>query len=565
MYRPHSYSDIVTKIYPLVLLAMSLLGFFSLVTSQGASFPVMAHRVWTMQSLHFTGTMETLLLSTFLVWVVLTVIRGVKIIYVFPVVVVFSLSFLGLELFAGLAALTGVAISLFFFKDYMRLLGYLVLLVIILEFFSLLHWLFLYPAGIGVLAGVAGFEAQVYYLFAQVGPWLYLSLSFIVLFLFSSTITKPILGEKTRESQASSSNLGLVVLVLVSFLAAAYPYIPSVNPKGVTAGIDAFHYLEAYEGVEDNLLNIFSVYEGSRPTIFLIIYFLRITTGAEVLSILRFLPFAVYPMLVYATYGFTLEVLGDNETAVWASFFTLTGVQLTVGAFSYYVTNMLALVFMYMSLICLFRYLRLGSVLVLAASIFFAGLTVFTHPWTSDQYVGSAVLTAIITGYFEWRGNLGFTKTRALFAYILGVFAFYLLKSWMVTDIKGTFTLITLADSFTSVSQFLFQLQWGTLYKYGGLMANILAILLLIAGVFSIKPKNDTLHYLFNFISASSLVFLVGNESIKSRILYNIPIGIFMAVGLLNLTKDLSNRRTVLGAVVLFQLAYLLRSFANIV
>ena len=150
------------------------------------------------------------------------------------------------------------------------------------------------------------------------------------------------------------------------------------------------------------------------------------------MEVLRVLPFLLNPLYVATSYWLTWETTRSRRTALWSSFFSLTGVQLTVGVFSYYISNILALIAMFMSLIFLFRYLRTGSLFSLTSSIFLGGLTVFTHPWTSDQYIGSAILTAIVAGYLEHRRGLGFIILRKWFNYIFGVMVFYVIKLCLI-------------------------------------------------------------------------------------------------------------------------------------
>jgi hypothetical protein len=67
----------------------------------------------------------------------------------------------------------------------------------------------------------------------------------------------------------------------------------------------------------------------------------------------------------------------------------------------------------------------------------------------------------------------------------------------------------------------------------------------------------------------SSLVFFIGNADIKSRILFNLPIGMFAAYGFVRMKRLLEDRDQLNLVFTSFSfvcmLAFLFRSLANLV
>lgn len=63
-------------------------------------------------------------------------------------------------------------------------------------------------------------------------------------------------------------------------------------------------------------------------------------------------------------------------------------------------------------------------------------------------------------------------------------------------------------------------------------MSGIVLLGLAVVGVYLLRRKAVVEAYLTAFMAATSLLFLVGDEAIKSRLLYNVPVGLFSAIGL---------------------------------
>jgi len=74
--------------------------------------------------------------------------------------------------------------------------------------------------------------------------------------------------------------------------------------------------------------------------------------------------------------------------------------------------------------------------------------------------------------------------------------------------------------------------------------------------------------YLTVFPAPTSLLFLIGDETIKGRLLYNVPIGLFAAIGMSHLPRWEFNdnfKKCFILFVVLNLMVYLIQFLANIV
>ena len=209
-----------------------------------------------------------------------------------------------------------------------------------------------------------------------------------------------VVGEVKKEGKPSHWSVALLLLsISLSVVAALYPYSPAINPRGLNVGVDIQAYVRAGKIVEGNPFQAFNVSGGSRPLIFLAIYGFQGLLGSDVSTAVMFLPVILNPLMVAAAFFLAFEAFGDWRLSSWAAFFTACGYQVTVGMYSYFLTNMLALSLAFLSLGFLFRSLRRGCNVSLASASVLGVLLVFTYPWTFDQYAAATFLTTIISFY----------------------------------------------------------------------------------------------------------------------------------------------------------------------
>ena len=77
--------------------------------------------------------------------------------------------------------------------------------------------------------------------------------------------------------------------------------------------------------------------------------------------------------------------------------------------------------------------------------------------------------------------------------------------------------------------------------RYGGLLSITLLFCITIYGMYklSYNPINNNFYnYLLSIIFTSSLYYLISNGVIQSRIIYNLPLEITAAFGIINTKKN---------------------------
>lgn len=446
----------------------------------------------------------------------------------FPLV----LAFFDAELAVSLASLCMVAVGLLRLVDGDRFLDAFMMILIIFNGVSVVHYGVLLPLGASIpFIEVTRLQVGVHYVLGYLAPLMVFS--FLFFWLLRPLTEQIVRLPRHRVEERGFTVFGLLLLafsVYLSFYAAQYPYLPAVNPNDVNFGADIDRYVEVIEmiaGSENPLLQIVTVGRG-----FFYVFFFAFQglTGLDTVHAVRLLPALLNPMYVLASFYFAWECFRNFEVAAWSSFFASTGFVVTLGMSIFLVSNNLALVLALFSLGLLFRAIRLRGRLCLVAASLFGGLLVFTHPWTMAQYLAGVLVLVL---YLWLRGSGGD-------GHALGCVIGYLAVVG-VSELSAS--LLSVNDSGASVASSAVQgllasnLVWSsTLYGFftinAGLLSNIVLMVLAAVGLFLLGRKDSWEVYTFFLVFLSSIVFLFGDGVVKTRLIFNVPFGFFAAVGL---------------------------------
>jgi len=517
-------------------------------------------------------------------------------IFVSSIVTLLVHFFFGFEAAVAVFSLIQVVWALYRFIDLSEFLSWLLVLITGFKALALIHWV-VYPFGlVSPFGWFAELEMALFYIAGNLAPLIVVLILMIILIdffgslpgfngFFSKLQIKKHLREiisyvfnerlfsrrevvESSESDNYKNFLFLFFVVVLGVVAAVYPYSKAINPEGFNVGVDISHYIDDARIVEKDVFHAFEAWNRTRPMIFFTIYGFQRLIGTDVSNAVRFLPILLNPLMALSAFFLAWEVLGDSWAGAWTAFFTICGFQITVGMYSYFLTNMLGLCLVYSSLGFLFRSIRQDSRMCLVIASLLGGLLAFTHPWTFVQFFVAAVLTAIFIGY-NIRSKGGDTRSFiAMSVYVVSIGLADLFKVLFIHGV-GVVSASSMAISgvsgllgFWDSSIYLFR------HLYGGLMSSPVPIGLAIVGVLLLRLKNISDLYLWIHMAISCLVFIFSDGIIKSRLLYNIPIGLFAALGFTELLKKkfMNNfKRTFVAFVMLEFIVYLFRSLANLV
>jgi len=360
----------------------------------------------------------------------------------------------------------------------------------------------------------------------------------------------------------------VIISLMISFLASLYPYSPGVNPGFELVGADIDTFLSEYEWVREDVWSVFQIREGSRPLFYIFLYGFQGLTGFSTINSVRFIPSLLYPLLILATYFLSASFFDDDWIGGYAAFFTATGIQISVATYSYYQTNMLGLIFQYSSLGLFFRSIKNRKPVYLVLSLVLGGFTVFTHPWTFVQFIAvflvlwaSTFLKLPLLSKFSFESGIRYISVYIFFLGFVELF-----KSLVLQGVGGSSVSVTLLESFLFNPMSWIPSLIGMTVLYDGMISNYLLFGLSAVGLWGFEPESDGEKYLWVLLILSSLIFLVSDEILKSRILFNLPYGLFSAIGLKKLMNHEQfdrNKTIFLALVVIMQLVYLLRSLVH--
>ncbi|MDP6457764.1 MAG: hypothetical protein QGF78_00295 [Candidatus Bathyarchaeota archaeon] len=560
--------------FPLVLSLQAFLGFLQLLDVFRVGYYPMIHRSTNLVSFEIGVSLMVPLMVLMLFWVASGIRKGVRRYLVVPVVGLLFYPIWGLEVCVGVVSLLAVVGGLWDRRCFGSFLVGIFGLLSLVEGLALLHWVFFVPLGwVSPAMGVAGLEMGLFYISGYIAPLLILG--FLCIWFL-----KPI-ADWSRGVDSSSEGVVekkvvrvldrsayfLLALVLLSVFVAYYPYLPSINPDGRAVGVDYRHYVEAAGLVEGNLSQALRVMGGSRPMIFLLISGFQRVLGSDVSVAVKFLPVLLNPLLVLSVFFVALEVFRDDGVALWAAFFTLFGVQVTVGMYSYFLTNMLGLSMVLFSLGLLFRALRCGGRLSLVLSCLVGALLVFTHPWSFDQYFVAAVLAAGFV-WFDVGWERFFSDSWMVVVYLVSLGFSEVLKMLVVPGGGGVSAVSTAIGGVSGLSSFWVDSIFSFRLLYGGTISCVVLLGLSVVGVYLMKGGGFAGRFFMVLPAVSSLLFLIGDEVIKTRLIYNLPLGLYAALGfhLFFRGKRIDGYLAGLATfIVLAILVYSFRSLANLV
>jgi hypothetical protein len=474
----------------------------------------------------------------------------------------------GFDLTLAIVSVTSVLTLLYLEGNYLRFLLWIMISSIVLNGFSLLHWTFLKIFNINTpLKGLALLNLDLFYVASYLAPIVVFPLLFIWLLKRGLDWAW---SKHQLQKIPKTENVYLILLsaIILSAISAFYPYLPGINLNNANVGKDYPYYLKYTRIVADDLSQAFNVSGGSRTMIFYFILGFKNLTGLSISTTVRYIPAVLNPLLVVSLFYFTYEIFNDPTNAAWASFFTACGYQITVNQYSYFLTNMLGLILIFFSLGLLFRTLRTHDKISLITSFILGSLLVFTHPWTFFQFYTTTIMVLAITIYQYRKNEERKTYISPIIVYLIILLFVELVKIQLFHGVGGISAASVVTSQISDLSEFWFSSIITFRLLYGGFMSNILLLGLATIGAFLLDFDELRERFLLVLLLLTSMVFLIGDGTIKSRLLFNLPIGLFAAKGFLYIRRRLNEQRMKLAFTfftVSSMILYLFQSLANLV
>jgi hypothetical protein len=554
-------SEVLDRVFRYALALQLILGSLLLLETAGVVYHPNIHRATRPETFSAGFDLSWPLMVVLVVWGSYYVVKGDR-----KRLLVLSLLGVGLfdiELGVLFASWAAFLVGVNGLGDYQGVLNAFMWVVAFANGLAVLHYAALVPVwGTSFLEVFSLLQLRVHYVLAHLSPLLVLPfLYFWVLKpLIRTGFRLPELG--VGRSGFSRLNVLMIVFSLyLSLLAAIYPYFELVNPGGVGVGVDIPFYVRSVNSMVDGESSVVEAAGGSKIFFYIFYFFFKWVAGLSVDAAVRFQPLVLNPLLVASLCFFSWEVFGNGDVVAWSGFFMATGLNMTVGMYAYFLSNSLGLVLAFSSLGFLFRYLKKRGVSLFWFSSLLGALLVFTHPWTMDQYIFSLVPLIFL---LWWEKPEGFMdRILSLTYYIVVIFLAEMVKILVFGGLGGTGATKTVGRHLTELAGFWASSFFSFHYLYGGYMSHCLLFILAFIGVLMMRAGDESKHYLLSMLFFSSLVFFLSDETTKSRLLYNIPLGLFSSVALALLGRRCS--LSVYFLVFFNSLFYLFMSLNNLV
>ena len=488
---------------------------------------------------------------------------------IIPLSSIILFPFFKLEFIVTVATILAIITGLFIWKNIEKYLTCIFFLLSIFDLLSLSHWLIFLPMGLrSPTKKIANLEMALFYVTGLAAPILAVPMlfSWIIYLLNLKKVDKTspnFINPKNKDTLLSNRKIFFIIMLFLGMISSLYPYLSNVNTLQRNVGADFMSYVEKLEMISNDP---YLIINSNRPLIYILFYIIQLLFKISSILTVKLFVVVVYPMLLIGAYCLYSEIFQNKNDAIWAMFFTLCGIKVTAGIYSHFIANLFAIAIIYFSLTLLIQTLKLKKTKYLYISSFLGFLIVFIHPWTFDQFV---IAVLLMIGYILYSTikNKNYDQIKVFFIYIFILGLSEVSKVYIFKGTGGMDASSTAISSFSSLSNFWIDSLYCFRRLYGGTMSNFLLILFSIIGVLLLEKKIGE-RFLIYFLAPTSFLYVVVNGIIKSRLFFNIPIGILSAYGFICLKNRLNNENLVkwfTTFVVLASLVYLFRSLANMV
>lgn len=440
-----------------------------------------------------------------------------------------------------------------------RALSYVALIMVILELSVFIFWhifpLFPKLSQEGVLKHLVDLETKIFLLGGCLAPFLAVMLFFSwaakPFFLHCNFLSRffPFFKENQENAQIDKRlfSVSLLYAIILSFTVALYPYLLSLNVDSHLVGVDAQFYKEWLETYGDKSLPYVITQSftrhSDRPLSMLLLYVIKHASGVEALTIIKFFPAILMPILILATYFFMQQAGYSRLTCLFAAFLSLCSFHFSVVMYGFLLANWIALVELFLFMGFYFSSIRKKSILKMTIAVLLSISLLFTHSWTWGMTLGTLFTYLLLTLLSERKSLRRIQlELKFLAAIILVNLTASFLRNYALGRAMTDFETLRFAQS--TASAYAFQKFWDDLlyvffHTMYGFYVNPAALLLAVLGVFIVTFKKGRVNrYLISWLAGSCAFFVFCSGWVtKGRILLNLPLPVFEALGL----KGISN------------------------
>ncbi len=369
--------------------------------------------------------------------------------------------------------------------------------------------------------------------------------------------------------QLKISRLFLASAIVSSIFLTTLPYRPDINPSGSLVGVDSPQYASWLGQMLtrtplDAIVYAFSEPAiGSRPVFLLPLYAAAILGSIPPQTLIQYVPAILGPLLCISSYLFVWSGQRSERLAGLASIFAAFSFNASIGMWGGYYANWLALSEGYIFFAVLLRWghptlsWKYWAIMALSLAL------ILTHPWTWAVIIATALV------FLGSMARLPTGRRR------LAAFSIITVLGLVVDILKSVlFESTTLAADVATKSP-IFGLSeligfWPNVISamrdyYGGLLSNSVILAFAAFGILSMRFGDKFERLLVVWVITSAIPFALFASFHQTRLIYDLPIPVLAASGLLMLTLKLGTKMPrlsylFLALAVLSQASYSLRA-----
>jgi hypothetical protein len=391
---------------------------------------------------------------------------------------------------------------------------------------------------------------------------LYLTLSYlspVMMFLigfsvFFNFLAKPLITkfriskiltlDFSHDTHMSNKGRYLILFMLLSIFLVLVPHFNPAREDHKNVSVDVTYYTQWINELDDSETWDEIVYKlfvdisgGDRPlSLFLMFILAKISPNnvSEILEIV--MPIILSPALVLAIFYLTRELTSNDKIAMLAALLSPVSFQILIGTYSGYYSNWPALIFGYISLVFLLKFLkgnRKYSVLLAYGGLTAIVLFLHSYTWT--------VLTIFTIVFITVSGYTKLYPSRQIFIVSLVIVSFIVFDMGRTNLGIGSGgigrDLLVIEGTETGLDQL--EMRWNNLVRtvqvyVGGINGNFFFLFTILIGTILLfnTTGNSVKLFVLTFISLAIIPLFFGNKDIMARIFYDIPFQIPAAIAL---------------------------------
>lgn len=354
------------------------------------------------------------------------------------------------------------------------------------------------------------------------------------------------LEKASKPSFFNRNHQFIAVFSLMSvLLITVYPYLPALNPSEKFVGVDIPFYekkLVELKSLGDfpSIVSAAFFHTPDRPLSILLLFFTWRLTWLSALEAAQFSPIILGLILILCTFLFARLLRFNFFSASLIMLFTSFSFHVTVGMYGGFIANWIALIFLYAFWGFIFVALKRKIWSYCLPAVVLQGLLMFSHvdTWAMSMGILFILFLLFLADWISKRSN-NFEWLMLLCVLVCGILLNMLRNNFLNVNL-GNIEAAEVAKTSLSLGNLL--MFWHILnvslisYKGISFMNPILFILAFI-GSLAIVFNDDLVSKIFKaFIIASAFPFLLGDQIMQTRIMYNLPLQIFASLGLYTLT-----------------------------